>query len=69
VIQVNVDGNKIHFKYSVGGKEKELIVPLDAIEGFETVINLNDVEKALVKMYEAHQAAFKDAKVYYGIGK
>lgn len=68
VNQVNVDENNIYFKYRIGDEEKKLTIPLDKIGEFETVTNLNDVEKELLKMYKENQDVFKDAYVYHGIG-
>lgn len=68
VNKVDVRDNQIYFRYRVGDEEKELTVPIDQIEKFETVDNLNDLEKQLIKTYEDNKTVFQDAQVYHGIG-
>ena len=68
ISQVYVEGNNVHFKYRVGDEEKELTIPLDKIEEFETIINLDDIDKQLFEMYESNQEVFRDAMIYHGVG-
>lgn len=68
IIEVGIEGNQIRFKYRIGSEEKELTIPLDKIEEFEMVDNLEAQERELVEMYKNMQEFYRDAEVSHGAG-